>query len=142
MNSNSTLHPYLKQWNVQKSKINLLLCICVLFSSSVVCISAHANVYFKTTLKCPRSIARVPFDSVRRFRATLLLRTTCMRLCCTGFASCVQHNKPKTKKHFSTNVSQETHNRLSLQTLLWKKIIVCLIPILPPLPIIWVLTPT
>ena len=31
------------------------------------------------TFMCPMSIAGVPFDSVRRFRATLLLRTTCMR---------------------------------------------------------------
>jgi len=34
-------------------------------------------------------IAGVPFDSVRRFRATLLLRTTCMRVYCNWFASCV-----------------------------------------------------
>jgi len=33
--------------------------------------------------KCLGSIAGVPFDSAGRFRATLLLRTTCMRLCCT-----------------------------------------------------------
>jgi len=74
---------------IWKSKINLLLCICVLSYSSGVCISAYANVYFKTILKCPRSIARVPFDLVRRFWATLLLRTTCMRLCWTWVASCV-----------------------------------------------------
>ena len=57
--------------------------------SSVACISAYANIYFKTMLKCPRSIARVPFDLGRRFWATLLLRTTCMRLCWTWVASCV-----------------------------------------------------
>ena len=38
---------------------------------------------------CPGSIAGVPFNSVRRFRATLLLRTTCMRVCCNWFANCV-----------------------------------------------------
>jgi len=43
----------------------------------------------------PRSIAGVPFDSVRRFRATLLLRTTCMRLCCNGVASCVAAQQTK-----------------------------------------------
>jgi len=37
----------------------------------------------------PRSIAGVPFDSARHFRATPLLRTTCMRSCCTWIASCV-----------------------------------------------------
>ena len=36
--------------------------------------------HFKTTFMCPCSITGVPFDSDRRFRATLLLRTTCMRL--------------------------------------------------------------
>jgi len=77
--------------------------MCVLFYSSFVCISAYANVYFKTTIieqnikiiplqnniTCPRYIAVVPFDSVRRFRATLLLRTICIRACCNGVASCV-----------------------------------------------------
>jgi len=46
---------------------------------SVVCMSGYANVYFKTICECirqwiftgPRSIVGVPFDSVRRFRATL-----------------------------------------------------------------------
>ena len=45
--------------------------MCVWSCSSFVCISAYANVYFKTTSMCPRSIAGVPFDSVRRFRASL-----------------------------------------------------------------------
>ena len=36
-----------------------------------------------------RSIAGMPFDSAGRFRATLLLRTTCMRSCCNRIASCV-----------------------------------------------------
>jgi len=37
----------------------------------------------------PKSIAGVPFDSVRRFRASLLLRTTCMHLCRNWVVSCV-----------------------------------------------------
>ena len=36
--------------NILQSKINLLLCICVLFYSSFVHISAYANVYLKTTI--------------------------------------------------------------------------------------------
>jgi len=36
---------------------------------------------------CPGSITGVPFDSVRRFRATLLLRTNCMPHCCNWVAS-------------------------------------------------------
>jgi len=34
-------------------------------------------------------VSNHPGASVRRFWATLLLRTTCMRLCCNGVASCV-----------------------------------------------------
>ena len=50
----------------------------------------HIN-HFKTTFMCPRSIAGVPLDSVgpQRFRASLLLRTTCMRARCNWIASCV-----------------------------------------------------
>jgi len=33
--------------------------------------------HFKTTFMFRRSIAGVPFDSVRRFQASLLLHTTC-----------------------------------------------------------------
>ena len=52
------------------------------------------------------SIAGVPFDSVGRFWATLLLRTTCMCLWCNWVASCVgalqtKNQKPKTKLRFS-----------------------------------------
>jgi len=80
----------------------------VMFYSLFVCISAYANVYFKTTIikqnikiillhnnihvsevHCESAVAGVPFHSIRRFQATLLLRTTCMRLCCNGVASCV-----------------------------------------------------
>jgi len=34
--------------------------------------------HFKTTVMCPRSIAGVPFDSARRFRASSLLHNTCV----------------------------------------------------------------
>jgi len=44
------------------------------------------------------SIAGVPFDSVRRFRATLLLRTTCMRLCGNWVASCVVAYRTKNQE--------------------------------------------
>jgi len=50
----------------------------------------------------PRSIAGVPFDSVGRFWASLLLRTTCMHSCCNWIASChgggITNQKPKTKR--------------------------------------------
>ena len=69
--------------------MSLLFCIQFLFDSSFVCVIANANVYFKTTFMCPRSIAGVPFDSVKRFRASLLLHTTCMHLCCNWVANCV-----------------------------------------------------
>jgi len=79
----------------------LYLCVCFLctWSTSSIAVttkyiymyiymSAYAIVYFKTICECiresvfirPMSIAGVPFDSVRHFRATLLLYTTCMRL--------------------------------------------------------------
>ena len=57
----------------------------------------HIN-HFKSKFICPRSNAGVPLDSVGRFRATLLLCTTCMRSCCTWIASCMaayQTQKPK-----------------------------------------------
>jgi len=46
----------------------------------------------------PRSIAGVRFDSVRRFRATLLLRTTCMRPWCDWVANCVAASQTKHQK--------------------------------------------
>ena len=55
--------------------------------------------YFKTTFICLRSIAGVPFDLVWRFRATLLLRTTCMRrLWGTWVANCVAVIQTKNQK--------------------------------------------
>jgi len=66
------------------------------YSTFVFCsirLNANANVYFQTTFMCQRSIAGVPFDSVRCFLVTLLLRTTCMRLWCNGVPSCVAETK-------------------------------------------------
>ena len=64
----------------------------------VCCVSANANFYFKTRFMCPRSIAGVAFDFVRRFRASLLLHTTCMYLCCNWVASCVAVLQTKNQK--------------------------------------------
>jgi len=107
-------------------KINLFLFMFVLFYWSFVCISAYANVYFKTTIikqnikkmpfnttfMGPRSIARVPFDSVMRFRVSLLLHTSCMHLCRKWVAShwVWRHNKPKTK---AATIEDITTNRFS-----------------------------
>ena len=46
----------------------------------------------------------VPFDSVRRFRATWLLRTTCMRVWCNGLAICLVAYQPKTKSFYAKGV--------------------------------------
>ena len=63
----------------------------------VYCVLFFVCVYLRLRISShPKSIAGVQFDSVRRFRATLLLRTTCMRLCCNGGASCVA---PTNKNH-------------------------------------------
>jgi len=61
-------------------------------------LATYKHILFKTSCSCPRSIAGVPFDLAGRFRATLLLRTTCMRSCCTWIASCggTTNQKPKT----------------------------------------------
>jgi len=48
----------------------LYICVCKCQLSNII----------QPTFMCLRSIAGVLFDLVRRFRATLLLRTTCMRL--------------------------------------------------------------
>ena len=89
------------------STARLFVCLRMRMSSS----QQYANVYVKSIFMCPRSTAGVPFDSARRFRASLLLLTTCMRLCCNWVASCVavqqtkNQKKPwqvnKTKQHYS-----------------------------------------
>ena len=77
---------------------NLLFFMCVWSYSSFVYESAYANVCFKTTSMYPRSVAGVPFDSVRRFRASLLLYTTFMHLYCNWVASCVAAQQIKNQK--------------------------------------------
>jgi len=54
-------------------------------SNSSINIQIHP---FKTTFMCPRSIAGMPFNSVRRFLASLLLHTTCDRSWCTECYLC------------------------------------------------------
>jgi len=53
--------------------------------------------HFKITFMCPRSVAKVRFDSVGSLQTTLLLRTTCMRSCCIGVLVVCRHYKPKNK---------------------------------------------
>jgi len=67
------------------------VCLRMRMSSS----QQYANVYVKSKFICPGSIARVPFDSTRRFRPTFLLHTTCVRSCCTWCDSCVAAFKKK-----------------------------------------------
>jgi len=57
---------------------------------------------------CPTSIAGVLFDSVRRFRATLLLRTTCIRLWGNWVASCVVALQTKNQKNLGLSFKQDT----------------------------------
>ena len=71
----------------------------VWFYSSFVCISAYANVYFKTTTvkqKIKMIVLRECLRA-RRFRATLLLHTTCVRSYCTWRAGCVAAYQKKKK---------------------------------------------
>ena len=92
--------------NICKSKLDLPWRICVLFYSLFVCVSAYANVFFTTICECICQIniymSGVHCGSAvrywRRFRTTLLLRTTCMCLWCNWAAGCVVAlQKPKTK---------------------------------------------
>jgi len=62
--------------------------MCILFCSSVVCISAYAYI-FKYKFHCGSA-----FD----LRTTSLLCTTCMRSCCNWSASCVSAVQPKNQK--------------------------------------------
>ena len=55
---------------------------------------------FKTAIICPRSIAGMLFDSVRRFRASLSLNTTSISVCLPdviGVFAAWRHNKQKRK---------------------------------------------
>jgi len=57
----------------------------------------HIN-HFKIIFMSPRSIAGVPFESVGRFLATLPLRTTCMRSCCTWSVSDMSAQQTENQK--------------------------------------------
>jgi len=91
--------------NVCKFKLNLLRSICFLFYASNLCMSAYAQVYFKQSCECivnqysisPRSIAGVPFDSVRRFQASLLLKppSLCLSAVLDSLAVWIQNQKKK-----------------------------------------------
>jgi len=59
----------------------------------------YKYIHFKITFMCPRSIAGVPFDLVRRFRATLSLHTACVCSCCTWRATCVAAFNKEKKNH-------------------------------------------
>jgi len=77
--------------------------MCVLFYSVLfVCLRMHMPISL-------RSIAGVPFDSARRFRASVLLQTTWLHSCCNWRASCVvaKHKKIK-KSHTLTNNKQRS----------------------------------
>ena len=62
---------------------------------------------------CPRSIAGVPFDSVRRFWACLLLHTTCVHLCRNWVANCVVawQTKYQKKPAYANVYVQTTFNQ-------------------------------
>ena len=60
--------------------------------------SLYANIYVESIFICLGSIAGVPFDSVRLFRASLLLYTTCAHLYCNRFATCVAVHQTKIQK--------------------------------------------
>jgi len=75
----------------------LFVCLRMRMSSS-----QYANIYVKSIFIGPGSIAGVPFDSVRRFWASLLLHTTCVHLCCNLIASCVAAQQTKNQKKRET----------------------------------------
>ena len=102
--ANQTLHSL-------QFKINLFLFMFVLFYWSFVCISAYANVYFKTTI-IRQNIKMIPFNTTSWVRGPLRecrsirsgasrLPYYCTPLVCISVVielrSVWQHNKPKTK---------------------------------------------
>jgi len=80
----------------------LFVCLHLRMSSS----QQYANVYVKSIFVCPGSIAGVLFDSVRRFRASLLLRTTLCISVVIGLLAVWRHNKPKTKNQKNPRESE------------------------------------
>ena len=59
---------------------NLVLCMCVLFYSSFVCISAYANAYFKTTI-IKQNIKIVLIAGVPKSQAAPVYLITAHHLC-------------------------------------------------------------
>jgi len=86
----------------------MFVCLRLRMSSS----QKYANVYVKSIFLYPVSIAGVPFDSVRRFRPTLLLHTTCVRSCCTWRASCVAVFNQK-KNEILSHPTRKTHCKMN-----------------------------
>ena len=87
--------------NLLQSKINLFLCMCVLFHFSFVCTSAYANVYFKTAFN-QHSCVRGPLRECRSIRSGASgLSYYCAPLVCVSAAleslALWRHYKPKTK---------------------------------------------
>jgi len=83
--------------NLLQIKINLFLFMCVLFYESFDCISAYANVYFKTTI-IKQNIKIILIAGVPLSQALPgYLITICVRSCCNWRASSVE-SKTKTKK--------------------------------------------
>ena len=100
---NSNQH---KQWNttikiqfipIQNKSVVVHVCFVLFIVCLYICVcecllqnNNHKTKHKNNTI-CARSIAGVPFDSVRRFRASLLpwLCITCTHLCRNWVASCV-----------------------------------------------------
>jgi len=67
--------------------------VVVCFVLFFVCVYLHLQI-----CSHPKSIAGVPFGLVRRLRASLLLRTTCMHLCRNWVVGCVTVKQTKDQK--------------------------------------------
>jgi len=81
-------------WNLLQFKINLVLCMCVLFYSSFVCISAYANVYFQTTI-IKQNIKLILIAGVPSSQALPGFLITAPPSACVPAASCVDSKKKK-----------------------------------------------
>jgi len=102
----------------------LYICVCECLLQNNNHQTKHKNNTTSKEHSC-RSIAGVPFDSVRRFRATLLLRTTCMRRWVIELLAVWRHYKPKTKnqkpKRMAENTSEPRNwSRVELRMCVWK----------------------
>jgi len=92
-----------------KFKIKLILRMCVVFYSSFVCISAYANVYFKTILReCLRTGLPPGFPSTAPppVRVSAVLGT---------HASCVDSNPNQKKLTGSSNSNKQTNKQTNIR---------------------------